>query len=162
MNRFALFAQQKGQSDGPSVRRSLDRFRTLVRDGERARSGHHRLLNRRSSLPRVSRPLVPFPGLPAKPSTSFGRSRSHLPMLHIGMEHLQMQNIDIASGNFESALATCQTDPLLFNEMGVVAYSRGESVPHLIVFTDQVGADEIVPFSRSAVTSWLSTISRRL
>ena len=47
-------------------------------------------------------------------------------MLHIGMEHLQMQNIEIASGHFESALATCRTDPLLFNEVGVVAYSRGE------------------------------------
>lgn len=49
-------------------------------------------------------------------------------MLHIGMEHLQLQNIDIAAGHFASALATCQTDPLLFNELGVVAFSRGECV----------------------------------
>lgn len=74
-----------------------------------------------------------------------------------------MQNIDIASGNFESAFATCQTDPLLFNEMGVVAYSRGESVPSPYRLPPiKVGADEIVRFSRSAVTSRLSTTSRRL
>jgi anaphase-promoting complex subunit 6 len=63
------------------------------------------------------------------PRSSFS---SHLPMLHIGMEHLQLQNIDIASGHFESALVTCQTDPLLFNEMGVVSYSRGECVGRLL------------------------------
>lgn len=50
------------------------------------------------------------------------------------MEHLQLQNIDIASGHLESALDICQTDPLLFNEMGVVSYSRGEYGRQLVQY----------------------------
>jgi anaphase-promoting complex subunit 6 len=53
-------------------------------------------------------------------------SRSHLPLLFIGMEHLQLQNIAVAGDHFTSAAAICQTDPLLWNEMGVVAYTNRE------------------------------------
>ena len=52
--------------------------------------------------------------------------RSHLPLLFIGMEHLQLQNISVAGDHFASAASICQTDPLLWNEMGVVAYTNGE------------------------------------
>lgn len=52
--------------------------------------------------------------------------RSHLPLLFIGMEHLQLQNISVAGDHFASAASICQTDPLLWNEMGVVAYTNRE------------------------------------
>lgn len=44
------------------------------------------------------------------------------------MEHLHLQNISIAGDNLLAASQICQSDPLLFNEMGVVAYSNGECV----------------------------------
>lgn len=47
-------------------------------------------------------------------------------MLFIGMEHLQLQSMLVAGQHFDAALDVCQTDPLLLNEIGVVAYLKGE------------------------------------
>lgn len=50
---------------------------------------------------------------------------SYFPHLCIGMEHLQLNNAELAAEAFNVAYSICQTDPLLLNELGVSAYNRG-------------------------------------
>ncbi|KIM22962.1 hypothetical protein M408DRAFT_332630 [Serendipita vermifera MAFF 305830] len=47
---------------------------------------------------------------------------SHLPHLFIGMEHLTLSHLTLASEALEAAHSMCDSDPLVFNERGVVAY----------------------------------------
>ncbi|KAF8322575.1 TPR-like protein [Clavulina sp. PMI_390] len=47
---------------------------------------------------------------------------SHLPLLYIGMEYLRLSNRLLAEEYFEAAYKLCDSDPLLLNEMGVLAY----------------------------------------
>ncbi|KAH7292522.1 hypothetical protein KP509_29G072200 [Ceratopteris richardii] len=46
----------------------------------------------------------------------------HLPVLCIGMEYLRTNNLNLAQQFFMNARRICPTDPLIFNEMGVMAY----------------------------------------
>ena len=48
--------------------------------------------------------------------------RSHLPFLYIGMEHLRMFNFPLAEEYLDAAFSMCDSDPLLLNELGVLAY----------------------------------------
>ncbi|CAG8780805.1 2483_t:CDS:2, partial [Acaulospora colombiana] len=52
-------------------------------------------------------------------------STSHLPHLFIGMEHLTLSHLSMASDAFETAYTMCDTDPLVSNERGVVAFQEG-------------------------------------
>ncbi|KAF9507486.1 hypothetical protein BS47DRAFT_1321216 [Hydnum rufescens UP504] len=47
---------------------------------------------------------------------------THLPFLYIGMEHLRMFNFPLAGEYLDAGLQMCDSDPLLFNELGVLAY----------------------------------------
>ncbi|WWC93598.1 hypothetical protein V866_000433 [Kwoniella sp. B9012] len=49
---------------------------------------------------------------------------SHLPLLFIGMEHLQLSASNLAEEYFRAAEVINFSDPLLLNELGVVAYNR--------------------------------------
>lgn len=49
---------------------------------------------------------------------------SHLPWLYIGMEYLRTNNLNLAQQFFERTRLVCSTDPLVCNELGVVAYRR--------------------------------------
>ncbi|WVQ81923.1 hypothetical protein IAT38_004050 [Cryptococcus sp. DSM 104549] len=49
---------------------------------------------------------------------------SHLPLLFIGMEHLQLSASHLAEEYFRAAEAINASDPLLLNELGVVAYNK--------------------------------------
>ncbi|OCF40492.1 anaphase-promoting complex subunit 6 [Kwoniella heveanensis CBS 569] len=49
---------------------------------------------------------------------------SHLPLLFIGMEHLQLSASHLAEEYFRAAEAIDASDPLLLNELGVVAYNK--------------------------------------
>ncbi|KAG8740782.1 anaphase promoting complex subunit cdc16 [Ceratobasidium sp. 414] len=49
---------------------------------------------------------------------------SHLPQLFIGMEHIQLSNMQLAESHLAAAAALCDTDPVLLNELGVVAYEN--------------------------------------
>lgn len=49
---------------------------------------------------------------------------SHIPLLCIGMEYLRTNNLGLASQFFRETYAACPTDPLIFNEMGVIAYRK--------------------------------------
>lgn len=42
------------------------------------------------------------------------------------MEHLQLNNYELAAEALGAAHAICPTDPLLLNELGVSCYNRGE------------------------------------
>ncbi|KZM19164.1 anaphase-promoting complex subunit Cut9 [Ascochyta rabiei] len=47
---------------------------------------------------------------------------THLPQLFLGMQNLQLNNLTLAHEYLDAAYALCDTDPLLLNEMGVVAF----------------------------------------
>ncbi|WVF72592.1 hypothetical protein IAT40_007410 [Kwoniella sp. CBS 6097] len=49
---------------------------------------------------------------------------SHLPLLFIGMEHLQLSASHLAEEYFRASEAINASDPLLLNELGVVAYNK--------------------------------------
>ncbi|WWC63108.1 uncharacterized protein I303_105708 [Kwoniella dejecticola CBS 10117] len=49
---------------------------------------------------------------------------SHLPLLFIGMEHLQLSASNLAEEYFRAAEVINNMDPLLLNELGVVAYNK--------------------------------------
>ncbi|WVQ74870.1 hypothetical protein IAR50_004477 [Cryptococcus sp. DSM 104548] len=49
---------------------------------------------------------------------------SHLPLLFIGMEHLQLSASSLAEEYFLAAKAINGSDPLLLNELGVVHYNK--------------------------------------
>lgn len=50
---------------------------------------------------------------------------THLPMLFIGMQHLQLSNVVLGREYLGTAWDMCQDDPLLANEMGIARYGEG-------------------------------------
>ena len=53
-------------------------------------------------------------------------SRSHLPLLFVGMEQIVLSNHSLADEALNAANAACDSDPLLMNELGVMAFTHGE------------------------------------
>ncbi|KAI0767907.1 TPR-like protein [Irpex lacteus] len=51
---------------------------------------------------------------------------SHLPLLFIGMEHIVLSNLPLADEALFAAQTMCDSDPLLANEQGVMAFNHGE------------------------------------
>lgn len=49
---------------------------------------------------------------------------THLPLLFIGMQHLGLNNIDLAREYLLTAKATCGDDPAVYNELGVVEFYK--------------------------------------
>lgn len=49
---------------------------------------------------------------------------THLPQLFLGMQHLQLNNVTLADEYLNTALSLCKSDPLLWNELGVVFYRK--------------------------------------
>ncbi|KAL3508780.1 hypothetical protein ACH5RR_028181 [Cinchona calisaya] len=47
----------------------------------------------------------------------------HLPTLYIGMEYMRTHSFKLAEQVFMQAKAICPSDPLVYNELGVVAYN---------------------------------------
>ena len=47
---------------------------------------------------------------------------SHLPVLCIGMEYQRTNNLGLAEQFFGKAREICPADPLVYNELGVLAY----------------------------------------
>lgn len=50
----------------------------------------------------------------------------HLPTLYIGMEYMRTHNFKLAEQFFLQARGICPSDPLVYNELGVVAYHMKE------------------------------------
>ncbi|KAI5474174.1 cell division control protein Cdc16 [Pseudohyphozyma bogoriensis] len=51
---------------------------------------------------------------------------SHLPLLFIGMQYLGLSNIKLAQEYLEAAKEGCRDDPVVLNELGVVAHHEGK------------------------------------
>lgn len=51
---------------------------------------------------------------------------SHLPPLFLGMQNLQLTNLGLAHEYLKASYNLCPTDPLLLNELGVVAYQSAD------------------------------------
>jgi anaphase-promoting complex subunit 6 len=51
---------------------------------------------------------------------------THLPQLFLGMQNLQLNNLSLAREYLNTAYGLCETDPLLLNEMGVVAFHENQ------------------------------------
>lgn len=49
---------------------------------------------------------------------------THLPLLFIGMQHLGLNNIDLAKEYLLTAKETCGDDPAVYNELGVVEFYK--------------------------------------
>lgn len=54
------------------------------------------------------------------------KPRSHLPLLFVGMEQIMLSNHSLADEALNTAYAACDGDPLLINELGVMAFTHGE------------------------------------
>jgi len=52
-------------------------------------------------------------------------SRSHLPHLCIGIEHLRANNLPLARQFMNKSMSLCPYDPLVFNEIGVIEFKDG-------------------------------------
>jgi len=50
----------------------------------------------------------------------------HLPTLYMGMQYVRMHNFKLAEQFFTQAKSICPSDPLIYNELGVVAYNMKE------------------------------------
>ncbi|KAE8789356.1 anaphase-promoting complex subunit 6 [Hordeum vulgare] len=50
----------------------------------------------------------------------------HLPALYMGMQYVRMHNFKLAEQFFMQAKSICPSDPLIYNELGVVAYNMKE------------------------------------
>jgi len=59
---------------------------------------------------------------------------SHLPLLFTGMEHLQLSASSLAEEYFRAAEAINAADPLLLNELGVVAYNKEDYAQAVLYF----------------------------
>lgn len=52
---------------------------------------------------------------------------SHLPPLFLGMQNLQLNNLSLAREYLHTAYLLCKTDPLLLNELGIVAFHSADN-----------------------------------
>ena len=50
--------------------------------------------------------------------------------MFLGMEHLALCNYGQANDAFRASRSLCDSDPLLLNELGVLAYQRQKYVTH--------------------------------
>lgn len=79
---------------------------------------------------------------------------THLPQLFLGMQHLQLNNIQLADEYLNTAFSLCKSDPLLLNELGVVFYHKDALNESVQLFTKALEiADEI----ESNPKAWIAT-----
>jgi len=79
---------------------------------------------------------------------------SHLPFVFIGMEHIALFQLDAADDAFGAAYELCDSDPLLLNEMGVVAFHRKDYDRAVTLFERVM---TLVQQVQCAKTHWLGT-----
>ena len=79
---------------------------------------------------------------------------SHLPQLFLGMQNLLLGNNTLAEEYLRTAHSLCATDPLLLNELGVVAYNQSE-LPQAVTYLS--AALDAASSIGAPQTAWLST-----
>jgi anaphase-promoting complex subunit 6 len=65
-----------------------------------------------------------------------------LPLLFLGMQHLQLNNIQLAEEYLLQAHGICDTDPLLLNELGVAAFERARYTEAIHYFKEAIKVAE--------------------
>lgn len=65
---------------------------------------------------------------------------THLPNLFLGMQHLLMDNVNLAGEYLLASYQICNTDPLLLNELGVINFHRNDLLKAEAFFKEALGA----------------------
>ncbi|KAM0754433.1 cell division control protein 16 [Meredithblackwellia eburnea MCA 4105] len=79
---------------------------------------------------------------------------THLPLLFIGMQHLGLSNVNLAQEYLEAAKEGCPDDPLVLNELGVVAHHNGQFEQAIAFFKQALILSKKV---QSSQASWATT-----
>ncbi|KAI6035689.1 cell division control protein 16 [Pisolithus marmoratus] len=79
---------------------------------------------------------------------------SHLPLLFIGMEQIMLSNHQLADEALHAAHAVCDSDPLLINELGVMAFTHGDYQEAVQLFERSL---ELAQVTQSSERSWTAT-----
>ncbi|OBA23421.1 TPR-like protein [Metschnikowia bicuspidata var. bicuspidata NRRL YB-4993] len=78
---------------------------------------------------------------------------THLPNLFLGMQHLQMNSINLSEEYLLASYQICNTDPLLLNEMGVIQYHKNSLQKAEALFQEALGAAK---YLNSDSKTWIS------
>ncbi|EPX74797.1 anaphase-promoting complex subunit Cut9 [Schizosaccharomyces octosporus yFS286] len=79
---------------------------------------------------------------------------THLPYLFLGMQHMQLGNISLADEYLRSSYSLFQYDPLLLNEMGVVAFNKSDMQQSIKFFNSAL---QLVKKTQSNEKPWAAT-----
>ncbi|KAG6849727.1 hypothetical protein H0H93_005930 [Arthromyces matolae] len=79
---------------------------------------------------------------------------SHLPLMFVGVENIMLSNYALADEALNAARSMCDGDPLLVNEMGVMAYNHGEYQRASELF---LKALELAQVTQSSQKAWATT-----
>ena len=79
---------------------------------------------------------------------------THLPQLFLGMQNLQLNNMNLADEYLKTAFSLCKTDPLLLNEMGVVFYHQDHLRAAVDMFNSALAIAESISSDPGA---WVAT-----
>lgn len=78
---------------------------------------------------------------------------THLPNMFLGMQHLQMNNVNLAEEYLSASYQICNTDPLLLNELGVINYHKNALSRAEAYFHEALGAAK---YLNSDSKTWIS------
>ncbi|KAL2466768.1 Anaphase-promoting complex subunit 6 [Abeliophyllum distichum] len=79
----------------------------------------------------------------------------HLPTLYIGMEYMRTHSFKLAEQFFMQAKTICPSDPLVYNELGTVAYHMKDA----IIFQNLSGTKEAVRWFEKTLVHIPSSVS---
>ncbi|EGO24550.1 hypothetical protein SERLADRAFT_361562 [Serpula lacrymans var. lacrymans S7.9] len=79
---------------------------------------------------------------------------SHLPLMFVGMEQIMLSNHDLADEALQAAHLTCDGDPLLINELGVMAFTHGDFKRAAELFQQSL---DLAQVSQGSQSSWATT-----
>ncbi|GAA98873.1 uncharacterized protein L969DRAFT_88912 [Mixia osmundae IAM 14324] len=80
---------------------------------------------------------------------------THVPLLCIGMQHLQLGNNDLAEEYLDAAYAMCKDDPHLTNERGVLAYNKQRFTVAVELFEETLRLARDI---QGPPSLWISTV----
>lgn len=78
---------------------------------------------------------------------------THVPNLFLGMQHLQMNNVNLAEEYLLASYQICNTDPLLLNELGVINYHKNALQKAESYLQEALGAAK---YLNSESQTWIS------
>ncbi|KAH9847513.1 TPR-like protein [Lenzites betulinus] len=79
---------------------------------------------------------------------------SHLPLMFVGMEHMILSNVKLAEEALFAAHHMCDSDPLLYNERGVMAFMNEDYESAVTLFAQAIEIADVVQTSQVA---WIPT-----